>query len=118
MKIECTEKQAEIIRRALELYGRIRMFQFDFVMDDFNFNKLTGNENSNIPYEDTKYFNAVGKSIVEKYLPRFERRDQDGDIAFSMHRQIHKARSNHGNDCCTCNRADMLAGQPALKIEV
>lgn len=116
MKLECTEKQADIIRRALELYGRIRMLQFDFVLEDFNFNRLTDKQDEHIPYEKTKAFETVGRQIVESSIGKVERRDIDGDIAFSMHRQIHKAMNNHGSDCCTCNRSDMLAGQPAIKI--
>lgn len=116
MIITCNEKQLEIIRRALELYGRIRMYQFDFVLEDFNFNRPTGIKLEHIPYDKTKEFERVGLLIVEEAFGKPIRRDVDGDVAFSMHRQIHKATSNHGDNCCTCNRSDMLAGEPAIII--
>ena len=96
------------------------MLQFDFVMEDFNINKpmdfeINSPKDGMISYDEIRNFDRIGKELVEKHFGEY-RRDKDGSIAFCMHRQIHKATSNHGDNCCTCNRSDMLAGEPAIII--
>lgn len=123
MKLTCTKKQLEIIQTALEIYGRLRMKQFDIMMENFNDKPLVGNAMCSIPRVDLDEFQKLGREIVFKNSnpETIYNRDSDGDISFAMHRQIHTFFCDSKIDskrwCVTCDRSDMLVGEPRIKIE-
>lgn len=117
MKLICTKKQLDIIDRALELYGRIRMLQLDHIIDDFEVNLLTGCghfkiENSWISDWELRTVSKLVAGTGYKGI-----RDLDGEIAFAIHRQIHAgALDTPHKNCVTCDRSDLNSSEPAIKI--
>jgi hypothetical protein len=95
------------------------------VLSDWNVYppRKAGDKIGVIDYYTTLSIEQQCRKLVEDVfgLESFKWRDHDGDVAFCLQRYIHKQfadeNGGHGGTCCTCNRSDMTAGEPIVKIE-
>lgn len=122
MKLECTSMQLEAIRRACDLYGRLHMHQWEFLIEDLT--------DMSVGLATSGAFAKHVQSFVDKMFPApWPARltgcgyNNLGDIAFEVGRGIHayKHKQDKGDKnkymCCSCNRSTSnLSGEPVIKI--
>lgn len=100
MKIELTEKQAQIVQMALEIYSRMRMGQFGIALDEAFMDKsLHWDEREQVEtYLKSKFFPELSKNSY--YGITSDKTGKDAGIAYEIRQTIRQYMAVKRNDGC------------------